>query len=44
MVKIAQEKELLRNANNFKPPKVGSPDNRQGGATREVEAPDIKLG
>ncbi|WP_341531375.1 hypothetical protein WKK05_37285 (plasmid) [Nostoc sp. UHCC 0302] len=44
MVKIAREEELLRNQGNFKPPKVGSPDNRQGGATRQLEVPEIKLG
>ncbi|WP_341529859.1 hypothetical protein WKK05_11380 [Nostoc sp. UHCC 0302] len=42
MVKAKQE-QLLKNQGNFKPPKVGFPDNRQGGATRQVKAPDIKL-
>ena len=42
MVKAQQEK-LLKNRVDFKPPKVGSPDNRQGGATRQVKAPEIKL-
>ncbi len=40
---MAQREEVLRKA-NFKPPKVGAPDNRQGGATRELRVPDKKLG
>lgn len=34
---MVQRKELFRKLANFKPPKVGAPENRKGGAIRGLK-------
>ncbi|WP_263985310.1 hypothetical protein [Dendronalium phyllosphericum] len=41
---MVKRQELFKNLATFKPPKVGAPDNRQGGSIRAFKAPNNQQG